>query len=243
MRFLLVTLITCVLFSSALAANYPPTPRGLRGYWESNEPKGKRQFRMLPYTAEKEVGSHAHLEFPNGLYADSDSRRPLWSVDFFEDSICWAGSDEPRAYFPLYISRDCRYLARLTSSANSGADTVLRFYENGKLTKSYTLAEILAPERVEDATREEVWFKEASFGRAGSDDLAITTHLLEFGGETIRFRLSSGEIASRDTFTIASKSGWQFITLVAGSFLTGILFFVLVFWRVARPPVIVPPKQ
>ena len=237
----LITISICTLFASALCANYPPTPRGLEGYWESNEPHGKRQFRMLPYN--KEFTPGWHKVFPNGLYADATAERPLWQVDFYEESVCWYGKDAMRDYSPLYISRNGRWLARVREKSGLGAEPVLWFYEDGKLMKSYTLVEVVGPERVELARGRDTWFSRVRFDDTNQEGaLEISSHLDEAGGEAIYFQMSTGSLVRREGLVYAKKPSWLVGSLLSGAFFAVIVALVFILWRAARPPRITDVK-
>lgn len=136
----------------------------MKGYWESTEPGGKRHFRMLPYNLGFKADEYYHEEFPNGLYADAKATKPLWSVDFYEESICWH-NESPDDRRPLYLSENGRWLVRIHAVASKLDDTVLWFYEDGELIKSHTLQDVLG----DDAEAgPDPWFQRMEFDDHGT---------------------------------------------------------------------------
>lgn len=163
MQRLFTLCILSLAIGSPLFANYPPTPHGLKGYWESTEPGGKRQFRMVPYGIGSKADYYFHRQFPSGLYSDSKATKPLWSVDFYEESICWP--NESAELRPLYLSENGRWLVRVRAVANKPNDTVLWFYEDGKLIQSHTLRDVLG----DDAEAgPEPWLQRMGFADHGT---------------------------------------------------------------------------
>jgi hypothetical protein len=168
MQRLFTLCILSLAIGSPLFANYPPTPHGLKGYWESTEPGGKRQFRMVPYGIGSKADYYFHRQFPSGLYSDSKATKPLWSVDFYEESICWP--NESAELRPLYLSENGRWLVRVRAVANKPNDTVLWFYEDGKLIQSHTLRDVLG----DDAEAgPEPWLQRMGFAEPGTVQISI----------------------------------------------------------------------
>ncbi len=202
---------------------YPASPRGIKGYWVSTEPQGKRQFRMLPFAEGIEFSQGIHKQFPNGLFADAEATTPIWSVDFYESGINWYGEKHPADPCTLVISRNGRWLARVRHNPESANDKVLWFYEDGKQGRSYSLLDLVTPEQAQkfidkEANQFRVEYRSENSG-------AILELVFPWNGtgfDFIRFSLSDGSILERGTATAGPREPdyfrWIGLALVVAFF-------------------------
>ena len=203
---------------------YLASPRGLTGSWVSTEPRGKRQFRMLPYDEGIEFSQGMHKQFPNGLYADAEATTPIWSVDFYEAGINWYGENSQSDPNPrLVISKNGRWLARVRHDPESANDKVLWFYEDGKQGRSYSLLDWVTPEQAQKFID-----KEANQFRVeyrSENSRAVLELVFPWNGnewEYIRFGFSDGSILERGTATAGPREPdyfrWIGLALVVAFF-------------------------
>ncbi|MBP9892718.1 MAG: hypothetical protein KBG84_12520 [Planctomycetes bacterium] len=229
MKRLFTLFILSIATGSPLFANYPPTPHGMKGYWESTEPGGKRQFRMLPYGFGFKIDEHYHDEFPNGLYPDAKATKPLWSVDFYEESLCWH-NESPDDRRPLYLSENGRWLVRIHAMASKPDDTVLWFYEDGKLIKSHTLQDVMGESTESGAPH---WCSHAEFKDAATFGVHLPAERHSI--KRIDFDVKTGTLLKRvNGFTTARVNEFGYLLLaVSVPFL--ILALILKFMKRPKP--------
>jgi hypothetical protein len=131
------------------------------------------------YPAETEESQRIRDTYPkSGLYRNDGSRTLLWEVDWYRGGV--------------EVPSDGKHLIRFGSWARSPDDEAFSFFENGKLIRTYRIAELV--DRRSIMTKYQpylffVWLEDRKF-----DDSKMELSIRTIDGNRFTFDVATGEM-------------------------------------------------
>ena len=200
LRLLSSLIFACLIaLSSSVHADSPGVP----STYKTESEDGQYVFVMLSPLDEEaelqiwneeigaEISGIRQLYSKSGLYLSDESSAPLWTVDWYADSVV-----------PF---SDGVHLVREGPWATSGRSEGVSFFASGELLKSYSVSDLVfASWAMPHSVSHFFWRKETTI-----DDEGLSYHVLTLHGERIHFDARTGDIVRS-----FSPPLWIFVALI-----------------------------
>ena len=185
--------LTLVLFLPAIA--YGDSEIEPSSYVRES-PNGKYLFVMLAPDYVHERNELRNIFPASGMYLNDVSRTPLWTVDWYADSVI--------------VFSDGVHIARWEPWAGSLSDEALAFFENGKELRSYRISDLADTTLASIRTVSHFYWNRGDSAEIHEND--HTFSLITMSDERYTFDYTTGDMISarrplRAFFVLAGATG------------------------------------